>query len=266
MLSVRTVALDRTVEEKAGTFGTSIRDLKPGVVIDMICFTLASARHLSKALRGQLQHFLHTGTIWVHGPSVVVPTTETQPRTPTGECGIQKAEIEAYLIEAARQHGFPATVVHPGHIVGLGWAPVNLAGNFNPQVFSTLAQGRELALPNFGMETVHHIHADDVAQMFMKAIANWSASVSEAFRTVSPAAVTLRLRRDDGSLVRAGGETDVSAVAGVEGAREPGGRCGDPRAHRLQPEQQHRQGAAAARLRASLLLVRGGAGRRAVAR
>ena len=63
MLSVRTVALDRTVEEKAGTFGTSIRDLKPGVVIDMICLTLASARHLSKALRGQLQHFLHTGTI-----------------------------------------------------------------------------------------------------------------------------------------------------------------------------------------------------------
>ncbi len=52
--------------------------------------------------------------------------------------------------------------------------------------------GEELALPNFGLETVHHVHADDVAQAFMGAIANWSASVGEAFHAVSPAAVTLR--------------------------------------------------------------------------
>jgi nucleoside-diphosphate-sugar epimerase len=42
------------------------------------------------------------------------------------------------------------------------------------------------------METMHHVHADDVAQIFIKAIANWSASVGEAFHAVSPAAVTLR--------------------------------------------------------------------------
>jgi nucleoside-diphosphate-sugar epimerase len=42
------------------------------------------------------------------------------------------------------------------------------------------------------METVHHVHADDVAQMFMRAIASWGASVGEAFHTVSPAAISLR--------------------------------------------------------------------------
>jgi UDP-glucose 4-epimerase len=65
----------------------------------MICFTEASARHLVEALRGQVRHFLHTGTIWLHGPSVEVPTTEMQPRRPFGEYGIAKAQIEAYLIE-----------------------------------------------------------------------------------------------------------------------------------------------------------------------
>jgi nucleoside-diphosphate-sugar epimerase len=69
---------------------------------------------------------------------------------------------------------------------------LNPAGHFNPDVFSTLAQGKELALPNFGLETVHHVHADDVAQMILKALANWSRSVGEAFNAVSPAAVTLR--------------------------------------------------------------------------
>jgi nucleoside-diphosphate-sugar epimerase len=158
----------------------------------MICFTEASARHLVEALRGQVRHFLHTGTIWVHGPSVEVPTTEMQPRRPFGEYGIAKAQIEAYLIETARRDSFPATIIHPGHIVGPGWAPLNPAGHFNPDVFTVLAKGEELALPNFGLETVHHVHADDVAQLFMCAIAGWSVSVGEAFHAVSPAAVTLR--------------------------------------------------------------------------
>ena len=190
--SVRTVELDREKEEKSRGFGRKILALKPDVVIDMICFTLASAKHLAEALSGNVQHFLHTGTIWVHGHSVAVPTTEMAPRKPFGEYGVQKAAIEAYLLGEAKRTGFPATIVHPGHIVGQGWNPLNPAGHFNPEVFTTLARGKQLALPNFGMETVHHVHADDVAQMFMKAIANWSASVGEAFHTVSPAALTLR--------------------------------------------------------------------------
>ncbi|MDW6022618.1 NAD(P)-dependent oxidoreductase [Mesorhizobium sp. BAC0120] len=190
--AVRTATLDRDAEEKAGTFGRNICDLKPDIVIDMICFRLDSAKHLVEALRGQVQHFLSCGTIWVHGPSVEVPASESQPRRPFGEYGTQKAAIEAFLLDEARRNGFPATIAHPGHIVGPGWAPLNPAGHFNPDVFSILARGEELALPNFGMETVHHVHADDVAQMFIRAIFNWSASVGEAFHTVSPAAISLR--------------------------------------------------------------------------
>jgi len=77
-------------KDAAGTFGPRVRDLNPDVVIDMICFTLASARQLVEALRGQVQQFLHCGTIWAHGPSVQVPTVEAQPRHPFGEYGIQK--------------------------------------------------------------------------------------------------------------------------------------------------------------------------------
>src|SRR3954463_13653830 len=91
--SVRTIKLDRDAEEKAGTFGTKIRELKPDIVIDMICFTPASVRHLVEALRGNIQHFLSCGTIWVHGPSVEVPALETQPRRPIGDYGTQKAAI-----------------------------------------------------------------------------------------------------------------------------------------------------------------------------
>lgn len=190
--SVQQLSLDRDAEETAGTFGERIRALKPDVVIDMICFTLTSAQHLVESLRGEVQHFLHCGTIWAHGHSVEVPTVEEQPRQPFGEYGIQKWKIESYLLNEARRNGFPATVLMPGHIVGKGWAPLNPAGHFNPDVFVTLAQGEPLTLPNFGLETVHHVHADDVAQAFLQAMAHWNTAVGENFHVVSQAAVTLR--------------------------------------------------------------------------
>jgi nucleoside-diphosphate-sugar epimerase len=189
---VERVQVDREAEEQADVFGERVRDLAPDAVIDMICFTPESARHLVEALRGRVQHFLHCGTIWVHGPSVEVPTTEEQPRRPFGEYGVQKAATEAYLLDEARRGGFPATILHPGHIVGPGWHPLNPAGHFSPRVFAQLARGEELALPNLGLETVHHVHADDVAQAFMGALANRSGALGESFHVVSPAALTLR--------------------------------------------------------------------------
>jgi nucleoside-diphosphate-sugar epimerase len=197
--SVRHVAADREAEERVGGFGKQVRDLKPDVVIDMICFTLASARQLVEALKGEVQHFLHCGTIWVHGPTVQAPLTEEQPRRPFGEYGIQKAAIEAYLLNEARRNGLPATILHPGHIVGPGWNPLNPAGHFNPQIFEKLARGEELALPNLGMETVHHVHADDVAQAFMQALAHRSVALGESFHVVSPAALTLRGYAESGA-------------------------------------------------------------------
>ena len=190
--AVQQLMIDRTATERDGSFGRQIGALRPDIVIDMICFTLDSARQLVEALRGQVRHFLHCGTIWVHGHSVQVPTSESQPRHPFGEYGIQKGAIETYLVAEAQRGGFPATVLHPGHIVGPGWTPLNPAGNFNREVFVRLARGEELVLPNLGMETVHHVHADDVAQAFMQAIYYWSNAIGESFHVVSPAALTLR--------------------------------------------------------------------------
>ncbi len=189
---VETVVLDRDAEEAAGTYGRRIAELQPDIVIDMICFRPDSARALVEALRGRVQHFLHCGTIWVHGHGTELPVTEDAPRHPFGEYGCQKAAIEAWLLGESRRDGFPATILHPGHIVGEGWPPLNPAGHFNPQVFVELARGNEVGLPNLGLETVHHVHADDVAQGFMCAIRNRATALGESFHIVSPAALTLR--------------------------------------------------------------------------
>ncbi len=189
---VKNLSLDRQAEEKAGTFGAAIRSLQPDIVIDMICFSLESAQQLVDALRGGVQRFIHCSTAWVHGYTTQVPVSEDQPRRPIGGYGQRKAAIEAYLHGEARQNGFPETCILPGHIVGVGWIPLNPQGNFNPQVFTQLARGEQLTMPNQGTELVHHVHADDVAQLFMKALLNWNAAQGESFHAVSPAALTLR--------------------------------------------------------------------------
>ena len=184
--------LNRDALEAGGSFGTAIRDLKPDVVIDNICFKVPSAMQLAGALLGHVGHFIHVGTIWTHGFSLAVPTLENAPKAPFGEYGIQKKLIEDYLLQLAHVRGFPATLVHPGHIVGCGWVPLNPAGHFNAQVFTKIAKGEKLTLANFGLETVHHVHADDIAALMMAALASPQAAKGESFHAVSEQALTLR--------------------------------------------------------------------------
>jgi len=189
---VRQVVIDRVEADRKKTFGEQIIKFSPDVVIDMICFTPESAKLLAESLLGQVQHFLLCGTIWVHGFSGQVPTVESQTRKPFGDYGIKKAALEEWLLSFSRKKGFPATILHPGHIVGPGWIPLNPAGNFNPEVYKTLMTGKELILPNLGMETVHHVHAEDVAQAFIKSINFRNNAIGECFHVVSPQALTLR--------------------------------------------------------------------------
>ncbi|MGH8879952.1 MAG: NAD-dependent epimerase/dehydratase family protein, partial [Stackebrandtia sp.] len=183
--SVTTVTVDRKAEEAAGGFGSRVAELESDVVIDLICFEPASASQLAEALHGRVRHFLHCGTIWVYGPSAQVPTTEDAPRRPIADYGRKKAEIEEYLLDRAHRNGFAATVIHPGHISGPGWAPINPAGYVNPSVFQTLANGDTLVLPNLGMETLQHVHAHDVARLFLAAMAGRSVAVGESFNAVA---------------------------------------------------------------------------------
>ncbi|HYA45655.1 MAG TPA: NAD-dependent epimerase/dehydratase family protein [Acidimicrobiales bacterium] len=189
---VEMLQADREAEDRAGTFAHRVAAERPDAVVDLLCFTSSSAEQLVAALAPLDCYLLHCGTIWVHGAPVEVPVTEETRRQPFGEYGTQKAAVEELLLGEARRGKLRSTILHPGHIVGPGWPPINPAGNGNVKVFELLARGEELALPNFGLETVHHVHADDVAQAFEKALAHPGLASGEAFHVVSERALTLK--------------------------------------------------------------------------
>jgi nucleoside-diphosphate-sugar epimerase len=189
---VTSITADRDAEDAAGTFAGRIADLRPDVVVDMVCFTLESAQQLVEGLTGRVELLLHCGTIWVHGPAVEVPVTEDAVRRPFGDYGVGKAAIEELLLRESRRGRLRSVVLHPGHISGPGWPVINPAGNLDLDVWTRLAAGETVTLPNFGLETVHHVHADDVAQAFQRALQRQSAAVGESFHVVSERALTLR--------------------------------------------------------------------------
>jgi len=189
--SVERVTADRDAEDAAGTFGERIAGLRPDVVVDLVCFTADSARQLVEALRPSRPQLLHCGTIWVHGPALRVPITEDEPRTAYGEYGLGKVAIEALLHRETMSGGVPSVVLHPGHISGPGWPVITPAGNLDPQVWTSLALGKPLALPDNGLGVLHHVHADDVAQAFERALTR-PAAIGSSFHVVSEQAMTMR--------------------------------------------------------------------------
>jgi nucleoside-diphosphate-sugar epimerase len=189
--SVESVTLDRNAAERDGSFGSVIAALRGDAIVDLICFDLDSARHLVNALRDRIEIFVHCGTLWVHGVPHERPYDESAPRDPFDEYGIRKADIERFLLDAATD-GFPASVLHPGHITGPGWAPINPAGNLDMRVFDSLARGDRIALPDEGSATLQHVHADDVAQAFARALSHRDAVIGEAFHVAAAEPVTMR--------------------------------------------------------------------------
>ena len=226
---VRTVAIDRTAADQDGSFGRKIAALDPDVVIDMICFTPRSLGLLVEALRGRVGHLLVTGSIWIHGPSTRVPLREEDALDPFGEYGINKLAMARLLEAETRRGGLAATTIHPGHIVGPGRAPLNPEGHFDPEAFRRISQGEEIHLPNLGMETVHHVHAEDVARLFMAALENLERIrrriLPRRFRCSPEPA---RLCRSDVPLVRPRAQHPLPGLGGVEARTTPRSRRAPP--------------------------------------
>lgn len=169
-----------------------IAKLNADVVVDLINFSLDDTKRMTEALKNtNLSHYIFCSSIWAHGKPTVLPIIENQPKFPLDEYGRQKAKSEDYLHNLYRQESFPETVIMPGQISGPGWVIMNPVANHDYWIFNKIRRGEEIALPNFGMETLHHVHADDVAMLFFNAITHRKSALGESFHAVGAESITL---------------------------------------------------------------------------
>ena len=186
--SVRFATCNRQRAEADGTFGQLVAEQKPDSVVDLTCFTPQQAQQLIDSLDGQ--HVVSTGSNWSFGRSTMVPMTEDSPKVPLTDGDRGKIAMENYLLR--EQTNVSASVVHPSHISGPGWAAINPAGNYDVDVYRALKRDGSITLPFDGMALLQHVHAADVAEVHKLALTHPQVSAGESFNAVAEQSITQR--------------------------------------------------------------------------
>ena len=141
--------------------------MEPDIIVDLVNFNIAETKKIIEGFSGTgLSHYLYCSSCWAHGMAETLPFDQDDLRIePLDDYGKDKFASEMYLKEQYKKNGFPATIVMPGQISGPGWTIIKTWGNTSMRVFHDIADGKEIALPNFGQENLHHDHGYDVAHV-----------------------------------------------------------------------------------------------------
>lgn len=193
---VKMITCDRRDSGDFEAVGKIVSEIEPDIVCDLISYSLDEIKGLCGPILKKPDlcrklHIIQVGTIWVYGVKRYVPVTEDHERNGLSEYGINKAIIERYLHGLSGKGVVRTTVIHPGHISGRGWVPINPQGNLNIEVYKDIMTGREVILPDFGLSTLHHVHSADITGMIKACILNPERSTGETFNAVTEKAVTL---------------------------------------------------------------------------
>ena len=168
-----------------------IEELNAEVVCDLIAFDLEGVKKIVSKIKNDA-FYIQIGSIWTYENKMYRPVDEEHPKNSLSAYGKAKGEIEEYLLALAREKKLRATVIHPGHISGKEWQPINPQGNLDITVFEKLKKGGEIVLPYLGLTTLQHIHSYDLAQIIIACMEKQEIANGEAFIAVAEKALTNR--------------------------------------------------------------------------
>ncbi len=160
-------------------------------VCDLVSFSVEQVSTLvDKLTHGEF--FLHIGSIWTYENKIYMPLDEKHPLNSVGAYGKGKGEIQEYLFSLVKEKRLRACVVHPGHISGKEWTPINPQGNLDESVFLKIMRGEEIVLPFYGLNTLQHVHSADLAALITACLMQSDKSNGEAFISVAESCMTMR--------------------------------------------------------------------------
>ena len=161
------------------------------VICDLIAFDLEGVKKIVSKIHNDA-FYVQIGSIWMYENKEYVPVDENHPKNAEQEYGKQKGLIENYLFEKVDKGELRATVIHPGHVSGKEWQPINPQGNLDFSVFEKLRDGKEIALPYDGLGMIQHIHSADLANIILACMEKQEIANGQAFIAVAEKAMTLR--------------------------------------------------------------------------
>ncbi|MDD3696054.1 MAG: NAD-dependent epimerase/dehydratase family protein [Lentisphaeria bacterium] len=160
------------------------------VIIDTVP-SLDSMALVKKFARG-LKHYLHCSSTGGYAPLPYLPCDENAPyRGFEGGSGWKiKADIDAEALRLFQLEGFPATVIRPCYITGIGMLPLDNLGGRRKDFIADIIAEKPLDLPDNGLALLQPIHVKDLARSFRLAIEN-RRSIGQVYNICLEHAFTL---------------------------------------------------------------------------
>ncbi len=168
-----------------------IEQVNADVICDLIAFDLNGVKKIVSKIKNNA-FYVQIGSIWMYENKEYVPVDEEHPKNALQEYGKQKGLIEEFLLSKVKNGELRATVIHPGHVSGKEWQPINSQGNLDFNVFKKIKNGEKIVLPYDGLSTLQHIHSYDLAKIIIASINKQEFANGQAFIAVARKAMTLR--------------------------------------------------------------------------
>lgn len=151
----------------------AVREWRPDVVIDTICFRTAQADCLREACRGRVRQIIFVSTVDVYGyPLSKIPQAESDPRVPTmTEYAEQKKQCEQRLESAAKAGDFAVTVARPSYSFGTGFL-LHFTDFSGTDMVRSIREGRPLLVPDEGKTLLHASVAANTGHMIARMAGN----------------------------------------------------------------------------------------------
>jgi nucleoside-diphosphate-sugar epimerase len=163
--AVQKFAGDRYDAEK---LGAAIRDFKPDVVLDFICFTPREAEQLLSLVRDKVRQFVFISTVDVYGyPLTRLPFREDDPwQTETqSEYAANKRLCERVFNAASTSGLIPLTVVRPAYSFGPRFVLNFTSRDYGVHMLRRLKTGRPVMVPGDGTTLMHVSSARNTGNM-----------------------------------------------------------------------------------------------------
>ena len=170
-----------------GQVRTALGNSSYDVVFDISGYDPDSLKPVLSALEGNIGRFVFCSTTAVYAPSHAYPVTEDFPqhRDSPRKYSTDKIACEDLLRDAHQTRDFPVTIIRPPYVYG----PDNYIAAREFSFFARLSQGRKIIVPGDGLNLIHLVHVDDLANAFLAA-ADRDDVVSHAYTVASPDLIT----------------------------------------------------------------------------
>lgn len=182
---VEHITVDRRVQ---GQLGNALKNHRPEVVIDMICYSVNEIVEVLAALPS-LHHYIFCSSTVVYGRIGDNTPNELSPVDMNDVYGRNKAECDMYLVEQYHQDGIPFTSLRLSHPYGPRDHLLYTTGR-ESLFLDRMRKQRPIIIPGNGATRIHPIYVKDAARAFIHVL-NRAESYGKIYNLAGDEILTL---------------------------------------------------------------------------